>query len=107
MNDRQNTVVATVIAGLVLAVVFFCPWRVEPSDDIRWSPIYQTPMSYVRVCDPGYGTEGGSRVESEDAHVAVDILALEVFAIIAAGGLLYVLLEDSEEDDEAAGPTDR
>jgi hypothetical protein len=106
MDNRQNTVVATVIAGLFLVVVFLCPWRVETSEQIQWSPIYQPPISYARTYDPEYGRRGGSRIESDEARIAFDILALEVAAIIAAGGFLYVLgsRTDAYDDD---GPTDR
>jgi hypothetical protein len=34
MNDRQNPVVATMIAGLILVLVVFCPWRIESSGDL-------------------------------------------------------------------------
>lgn len=101
MNDRQNTVVATAVVGLIVAVIFLCPWRVESSDEIRWSPIYQPPMSYVRTFDPDFGSKGGSRVEAEDAQIAIDILALEVVAVGAVGGVLFVLSSGSDDNDEA------
>jgi len=104
MNDRQNTVVATAVAGLVLVVVFLCPWRVETSGEIRWSPIYQPPLAYVRSYDPDIGSTGGSRMEAADAHIAIDILALEVVLLGAASGLLFVMLADNEgrEGDPSA-----
>lgn len=95
MNDRQNTVVATMIAGLILVLVFFCPWRVESSDDIEWSPIYQPPISYVRSYDDARGRYGGYRLEAEDAHIAVDILALELLAIGIVGGVFYMVSADA------------
>lgn len=104
MNDRQNTVVATVVVSLVLAIVFLCPWRVEPSQEIRWSPIYQPPLSYVRTYDPEYGRKGGSRIGSNDAQVALDLLALEILLIGAAGGALYVYTADSDREDDSTAP---
>lgn len=101
MNDRQNTVVATAIASLFLALVFFCPWRLEPSGEIRWSPVYQPPLSYVRSYDAEYGRQGGTRIEQEDAHIAFDVLALEVLAIGVVGGGLYLLAAPARHDDGA------
>lgn len=100
MNDRQSQIVATVISGLVLVVLFLCPWRVKSSGEIRWSPIYQQPMSYVRSYDDAHGTLGSSRIESDEAHIAFDILALEVLALGLAGGVLYWLSAGSEETKE-------
>ena len=100
MNDRQNTVVATAVVGLILVVVYLCPWRVQSSGEIRWSPIYQPPMSYVRTYDSELGSKGASRVEGDDAEIAFDILALQIVAVGAAGGVLFVLTSDSDDSDD-------
>lgn len=99
MNDRQNTAVAIAISGFILVIVFLCPWRVESTGEITWSPIYQQPMSYVRSYDNlKYGEEGGSRIESDEAHIAIDILALQILLIGGAGGAIYLYNSDSERD---------
>ena len=100
MNDWQNTVVATTVAGLCLVLVFLCPWRVESSQEIKWSPIYQSPLSYTRFYNTDYGNQGRSRVESEEAHIEFGLLALEVLTVVVAGGVLYVISADSDETDE-------
>ncbi len=100
MNERQNMVVATVVSGLILVVVFLCPWRIESSNELQWSPIYQPPMSYERIYDDEYGRMGGSKISSEEAEIAVDILLLEVLALLAASGLLYLFYSESEEKED-------
>ena len=100
MNEQQNIVVATVVAGLILVIVYLCPWRIETSGELQWSPIYQTPMSYVRTYDAGHGSKGTTRIESEEAHIAVGILALEVVAVLIAGGILYVYFSDPEAQEK-------
>lgn len=100
MNEWQNFVVATGVSGLILVVVFLCPWRIELTDEIRWSPIYQPPMAFVRTYDATYGEKGGYRIESEEAHIAIDYLVLEVLALIAVGGVFYVYFSDPEDDEE-------
>ncbi len=98
MNEQQNIIVATGVASLILVIVFLCPWRIESSNELRWSPIYQSPMTYVRTYDV---QQGGSRIESEEAHIAIGILVLEVLAVIVAGAVLYVFFADSEDGQES------
>jgi len=99
MNERQNMVIATAVSGLILVIVFLCPWRIESSNELQWSPIYQPPMSYERIYDEEFGRMGGSQIRSEEAEVAVDILILEVLALLAATGLLYLFYSESEEEE--------
>ena len=100
MNDRQYQVVATVVSGLLLVVLFLCPWRVESTGEIRWSPVYQPPMSYVRSYNDAHGIRGSSRIESDEAHIAVGLLVLEVLVLGVAGGAAYMLSAGSDEGDE-------
>lgn len=105
-NDWQNTVLATFVSGFLLVVVFLCPWRVESTGELKWSPIYQPPMSYVQSYDSQYGRQGGSRIEVDEAHIAYDILALEVLIFTVIGGILYVFSADSDthaEKEELSG----
>lgn len=93
-------VVATAVAGLILVVVYLCPWRIESTQELQWSPIYQTPMSYVRSYDANHGRQGSSRIESTEAHIAWGILALEVLAVVIAGGVLYLFFANSGDEQE-------
>lgn len=93
-------VVATTVGILMLVFVYLCPWRIESSKELQWSPIYQAPMSYVRSYDAELGREGSSRIESEDAHIAVGILALEVLAVLVAGGGMYLFFANSKDNKE-------
>ncbi|GAA5521738.1 hypothetical protein LQ318_08280 [Aliifodinibius salicampi] len=98
-NDWQNTVVATFVSGLLLVVIFLCPWRVESTGELRWSPIYQQPMSYVQSYDGQRGRQGGSQIVSEKAHIAYEILALEVLIFTITGGILYMFSAGSNSDE--------
>ena len=107
MNDRQQQVLAAFISGLILVVVFLCPWRVAPSGEIRWSPIYQPPMSYVRTYDDSLGTKGSSRIESNEAYIDFGVLTLEVLALVLAGGVLFMLSGGPEEADKSESNSGR
>lgn len=104
MNERQNMVVATAVSVLCLVVLFLCPWHVESSGELKWSPIYQPPMSYVRSYEVD---QGGSRIEEEEAHIAYGYLALEVLVVVVVGGVLYVFSAGSNEADEPPASPDR
>lgn len=104
-NDWQNTVLATFVSGFLLVVVFLCPWRVESTDELRWSPIYQPPMSYVQSYDRQFGQQKSSRIVADDARIAYDILTLEVIGFTVACGILYVFSADpdAEEEEQLSG----
>jgi hypothetical protein len=100
MNERQNMVIATMISGLILVVVYLSPWCIESTEEVKWSPIYQPPMSYVRSYDNERRSQGSSRIETEEAHIAVGLLVLEVLALGVAGGALYFYYASSEDQEE-------
>jgi len=108
MTEHQNAVLATTIAGLILVTVFFCPWRVEPRDELTWSPVYQPPLTYVRTFDADRGRTGGSRIEGPEAEIAYDVLALQGLAVVLAGGAGLVLTRHaSRELDPPPPPASR
>lgn len=98
-DDWQSTVLATAVSVLILVVVFLCPWRVESTGELKWSPIYQEPLSYVRSYNDRGGTKGSSRIIANEADIAYDILALEVLIVAVAGGLLYIFSSGSGEEE--------
>jgi hypothetical protein len=57
-------------------------------------------MSYVRSFNNSHGIKGSSRIESEEAHIAFGILILEILALGAGGGLLYLLSAGSKEAEK-------
>lgn len=116
MTDRQNTVVATGVAALILVPLFLFPWHVAPgpgaaSPELRWSPIYQEPMSYVRSYDAASGDRGGARLKANSATRAWGVLVLQLIAIGAVGGVLYVVAgavpDDARPDDARPDDTGR
>lgn len=98
--------VATVVCGLILIVVYLCPWRIESTSELRWSPIYQSPMSYVRTYDAAGGSRGSSRIVSHEAHIAYEVLALEVAALLAAGAGMFWFYSDSNNRVENSSAND-
>lgn len=91
MNEKQSFVVATGVAFLIIATVFFVPWRLASTGEIKWSPIYRQPMSYISTNDRD---PGDSRYVYDKADIAAGILLLEVFGILVVSGGLYYFLKD-------------
>jgi hypothetical protein len=111
VTDRQNTVVATAVAALILVPLFLFPWRVAPgpgaaSAELRWSPIYQPPLSYVRSYDDTYSQRGSTRLETNSATRAWGVLALQLLAIGAVGWVLYVIVGVDPGTDDHEPPAD-
>lgn len=104
MTDHENTVLAATITGLVLVFVYLCPWRVQATSEIKWSPIYQEPLTYQETYDLEYGTKGGSRVEKEEAEIAYGILILQLIAVGGAGGLAYAVVNSKEDEGSDSRP---
>lgn len=98
MTESQNRVVATLVSALILVPVFLCPWRIEETGELTWSPIYQTPITYVRTYDDGQTREGRSRMEYEQATIAWDLLIAEIVVVAVVGGALYRLSAGERPD---------
>ena len=90
MNEAQRTVLAVAVVALIIATVFYVPWRVQPTEEIKWAPIYRQPVSYVRSYNDAYSQEGSSRFSYDDGEVAVGILALEIVGLGVAGWIAFL-----------------
>ncbi len=87
MNDRQRTVLGVAVMALIVATLFFVPWRIESTDEIKWAPAYRSPVSSVR----SYSTElHDTSYAYNDGEIAVGIYVLQILAIGAAGGAAFV-----------------
>lgn len=88
MNEQQRTVCAIGVVALILAAIFFVPWRVESSGDIEWGPVFRQPVTYSQT----YATDQpGARYAYDDAHIHVGYLLFELLAIGAVSVTGYVL----------------
>lgn len=44
MNHRQRGIAGTVAIALIVAALFYVPWRIESTDDLTWAPFYRNPV---------------------------------------------------------------
>lgn len=104
MNERQNMVTATAVCVLILVIVFLCPWRIEESGELQWSPVYQPPLSYTRSYDTARGNQGSASIAPEEAHIAIGYYIGEILAVLIGGGVLYKLAASSDNVGEETSP---
>lgn len=97
MNEKQRTVVGAVAAALIIAGLFFAPWRHTQTGELTWAPVFRKPASYT-----GYyqGRESGSAIRYDDATFAAGIFALQLLGIGGLGWVAYVVSADHENEDE-------
>lgn len=97
MNEKQRMVLGTTAVALILAVMFFVPWRVKSSDEIKWAPMYRQPVSYSHT----YATNRpGSRYVHDEAEIEIGFFLLEILTIGAAGAGGYMLNSGGGQADE-------
>lgn len=88
LNSWRTAVVATAAASLIIAVLFFIPWRLEHTNEIVWAPVYRPPLSHATT----FQELGTARVNYESGEVAVEYLLVQVFGIVAVGWLASVII---------------
>lgn len=89
MNEKQRTVLAIVAAAMILAVLFFAPWRVKSSDEIKWSPLFRPPVSHSLTYET---QQPSSRYTYDEAEIALGIYVIEILAIGLIGWIAYVII---------------
>ena len=100
MMDKQNAVKAVTVAALLVAALFYIPWRIEPSGALRWAPAYRPPMMY------SVSYEGDVRVARyvyNEGTVAFGVLAFQLLVIGGTGAALYAAAGRETEDFEEYG----
>lgn len=44
MNQKQRAIAGTVTIALIVAAMFYIPWRIESSGNLTWAPFYRNPV---------------------------------------------------------------
>ncbi len=44
MNEKQRAVAGTTAIALIVAALFYIPWKIESSGDLKWAPFYRGPV---------------------------------------------------------------
>jgi hypothetical protein len=97
-NDRPSNRVSSFIAGcwaaaIIIAVLFFTPWRFPHSESVVHSPVYRTPRKYVGNTEfartkPGFVYEDGA--------ISYSRLLLEAAGVSFAFALVYAVAKIAE-----------
>lgn len=100
MTDKQNLVFAVTTVALLVAALFYIPWRIEPSGTLRWAPAYRPPMMYTVTYEDDVAI---SRYVYNEGRIAFGVLAFQLLCIGGAGALLYIAAGQEEADAEGSG----
>ncbi|GAB5521873.1 MAG: hypothetical protein RhofKO_41240 [Rhodothermales bacterium] len=98
--DKQNAVKAVTVAALLVAALFYIPWRIEPSGALRWAPAYRPPMIYSVAYEDNVRV---ARYVYNEGTIAFGVLILQLGIIAGTGRLLYVQAGREQDDFEGNG----
>lgn len=94
MNEKQRAVVGTAAIALIVAALFYVPWRIESSGDIRWAPFYRNPVV-------GMSTRIGESIDSRFRRLkgrpVYGLYVLQLVLVGSVGATVYWFVRDPEE----------
>jgi hypothetical protein len=93
MNEKQRSVTGTLAIALIVAALFYIPWRIESSGDLRWAPFYRNPViSLSTLSDDTIQ----SRFVRLKGRPVIWLYLLQLGAIGATGAAAYWYVRDLE-----------
>ena len=98
LNERQRAVLGTVAIALIVAAVFYVPWRIESTGDLAWAPFYRNPVvGRSTLLDDSLD----SRYIQLKGRPVYAIYVLQLVGIGAIGTLAYwAVREQSKSESE-------
>lgn len=95
LKSSERATIATLVATLVVVMLFFIPWRIDRNNEIVWAPFYRPPITHTTT----FQELGGARVNYEKGEVAYDILLLQVLGVLAVGLASSLLMRVAPKDE--------
>lgn len=94
MNERQRTVLGVAVIALIVVILFFVPWRIESTDEIKWAPAYRQPVASVR----SYKSDlHDTHFAYEDGEIALGVFALQILGIGLVGAAAFLISADDRD----------
>ena len=94
MNHTQRGIAGTFAIALIVAALFYIPWRIESTGDLAWAPFYRNPVV-------GSSTFDGDTITTRYVQLlgrpVWSIYALQLIAIGAIGSGAFWLKRDRDE----------
>gem|GEM_PF-5937139 len=95
MNHNQRGVAGTVAIALLVAALFFIPWRIESNGKLAWAPFYRNPVmqrsiSMTEQIDTQFVRLKGRPVWG--------LYAFQLVMIGVVGGVVYRMARDAPDD---------
>ena len=91
MNHNQRGVAGTVAIALLVAALFFIPWRIESNGKLAWAPFYRNPVMQrsIRMTE-----QIDSQFVRLKGRPVWALYVAQLVAIGAVGGVVYWMARD-------------
>lgn len=94
MNHRQRGIAGTLAIALIVAALFYIPWRIESTGDLAWAPFYRNPAM-------GRSTLNTDTIDTQYVRLkgrpVWGMYASQLIVIGAIGSTVFWLARDRED----------
>jgi len=94
MNQIQRTIFGTAVIALIVAALFYVPWRIESTGNLAWAPFYRNPVM-------GRSTQFTESIDARFVRLkgqpVYGIYALQLIIIGSAGAAAYWFARDEND----------
>lgn len=97
MNQLQSGILGTAVVALIVAALYFIPWRVDETNDLVWAPFYRNPVEFEATYMDGETRAVFRQVKGRRAW---GVYALQFVVIGTVGWLSFAAAADDLEDEE-------
>ena len=96
MNEKQRAVLGTSAIALLVAALFYVPWRIESTGDLKWAPFYRNPVVER-------STLIGETIDSQFIRLkgrpVYGLYLLQLLTIGATGAFVYRFVRDRDDSE--------
>lgn len=94
MNHNQRGIAGTVAIALIVAALFYVPWRIESTGDLAWAPFYRNPvMAQSTLIEDSINT-AYARLKGRPVW---GLYLIQLASIGLVGGGIFWMARDKEE----------
>ena len=94
MNQRQRAITGTAAIALIVAALFYVPWRIESTGDLKWAPFYRNPVMERSTL---FTESVDTRFVRLKGRPVYRLYALQLIAIGFVGATAYWFAREQDE----------
>jgi hypothetical protein len=97
MNQLQTGILGTAVVALLVAGLFFIPWRVDETNELAWAPFYRNPVEFEAAYMDGRTRSVFRQVKGRRAWA---VYTLQFVLIGGSGWIAFAAAADRPDDGE-------